>query len=160
MADASEIFESLKNRLDEVAKQLGVESVFIMRSTPTHMRVEAIGGAAERIYKVGAEGKKGKVFENTHELYCERVVNTNKPLFVKDAALDPEWDGNEDLAEFGMGNYLGYPIHDDRGNVFGTVGVLDNTVQDYSPQDKAIVESLRDAAEETLQTYLQRQSPP
>lgn len=88
------------------------------------------------------------------------VYFTNKPLFVKDAALDPEWDSNEDLAEFGMGNYLGYPIHDDRGNVFGTVGVLDNTVRDYSSQDKAIAESLPDAAEETLQTYLQRQSPP
>jgi GAF domain-containing protein len=152
MADASEIFKPIANQLDEVAATVGVESVLIMRSTPTHMRVEATGGAAEHIYQVGAEGKKGGVFETAHELYCERVVNTNAPLFVKDSASDPEWDGNEDQVEFGLGNYLGYPIHDDAGHVFGTVCVLHNQARDYSDADKALIEQLRDAAENVLQT--------
>lgn len=152
MADANEIFKPLANRLDEVAATVGVKSVLIMRSTPTHMRVEAIGGTAEQIYTVGAEGKKRDAFETVHELYCERVVNTNAPLFVKDSVLNPEWNGNEDQLEFGLGNYLGYPIHDAKGNVFGTVCVLHNEVRDYSDADKAIIERLRDEAEKVLQT--------
>jgi GAF domain-containing protein len=155
MADASEIFKHLANRLDEVAEEIGVESVLIMRSTPTHMRVEATGGPAERIYTVGAEGKKGAAFKEAHELYCERVVNTNTPLFVKDAALEPEWDGNEDQVEFGLSNYLGYPIHDAEGNVFGTVCVLHNAAREYSDQDRAIIEILRDEAEAALQLQAQ-----
>lgn len=152
MADANEIFKPLANRLDEIAATVGVESVLIMRSTPTHMRVEATGGAAEQIYTVGAEGKKKEAFETAHELYCERVVNTNTPLFVKDSALSPEWNGNEDQVEFGLGNYLGYPIHDAEGNVFGTVCVLHNEARDYSDADKEIIEKLRDEAEQVLQT--------
>lgn len=158
MANASKIFEPLAGKLDEVATTVGVESVLIMRSTPTHMRVEATGGPAERIYKVGAEGQKGGAFESAHELYCERVVNTNQPLFVKDAALDPEWDGNEDQVEFGLGNYLGYPIHDANGNVFGTVCVLHNQARDYSDADKAIIEGLRDQAEQVLQILISSSS--
>jgi len=151
MADANEIFKPLANQLDEIAAKVGVESVLIMRSTPTHMRVEATGGTAEQIYQVGAEGKKGGAFETAHELYCERVVNTNTPLFVKDSASDPEWNGNEDQVEFGLGNYLGYPIHDAEGNVFGTVCVLHNQARDYSDVDKAIIEKLRDDAEQVIQ---------
>lgn len=153
MADASSLFEHLTHQLDAVADKIGVESVLIMRSTPTHMQVEAIGGSAASIYKVGAKGKKGAAFEEAHELYCERVVNTNAPLFVKDAAIDPEWNGNEDLVEFGLGNYLGYPIHDAQGDVFGTVCVLDADARDYSQQERAAVERLRDAAEEALQAH-------
>jgi GAF domain-containing protein len=151
MADASETFESLADKLDAVAQQVGVESVLIMRSTPTHMKVEATGGPAEAIYQVGAEGKKGGAFEEAHELYCERVVNTDNPLFVKDSALEPEWNGNEDQVEFGLGNYLGYPIHDAEGKVFGTVCVLHNQARAYSSEEKAIIESLRDEAEKVLQ---------
>ncbi len=152
MANASEKFRHLAVKLDEIADAIGVESVLIMQSTPTHMRVEATGGAAEKIYTVGAEGKKGSAFVEAHELYCERVVTTNTPLFVKDAASDPEWAGNEDLIEFGLGNYLGYPIHDAQGNVFGTVCVLHNEAREYSPDEKAIIEKLRDDAEQALQS--------
>ena len=156
MAEASETFEHLAGKLDEVAETIGVQSVLIMRSTPTHMRVEATGGPAEQIYQVGAEGKKGGAFEEAHELYCERVVNTNAPLFVSDSALEPEWDGNEDQVEFGLSNYLGYPIHDEQGNVFGTVCVLHNSAREYSDDDKDVIEGLRDRVEKTLKERAQR----
>ena len=43
MADANEICKPLANRLDEIAATVGVESVLIMRSTLTPIRVEASG---------------------------------------------------------------------------------------------------------------------
>jgi GAF domain-containing protein len=151
MANSTDLFSPLQSELDQLAQTLDVQSVLIMRSTPTHMRVEATGGPAEKIYQVGAEGKKGSAFSEAHELYCERVVDTGNPLFVEDSSQDPEWDGNEDQVEFGLVNYLGYPLRDASGEVFGTVCILNDVPRTYEESDKAAIETLLDQAESILQ---------
>ncbi|MGL6235495.1 MAG: GAF domain-containing protein [Segniliparus sp.] len=150
MSDSSPQFRDLAPELDQIAKELDVRSVLIMRSTPAHMRVEATAGEAEAVYTVGAEGRKGAVFEDAHELYCERVVNTGQALFVRDSAEDPEFAGNEDEAEHGLNNYLGVPVLGPDGSVFGTVCVLDDKARDYTPEQRARLDELRAAAERAL----------
>ncbi|MGU3401636.1 GAF domain-containing protein [Brucellaceae bacterium D45D] len=144
MAKSSPAFQPIQQRLDEVARVLGVESVLIMKSTPTHMRVEASGGPQETTYAIGAEGRKGAAFEEAHELYCERVVKQDQPLFVRDSSQDAQWAGNEDEVEFGLRNYLGYPLHNRDGSVYGTVCVLHDTERDYSNAERQALEKLRD----------------
>jgi GAF domain-containing protein len=150
MAKSSAPFTPLQQRLDEVAKELGVESVLIMQSTPTHMRVEASGGPQESTYAIGAEGRKGAAFKEVHELYCERVVDNDKPLFVRDSTQEADWAGNEDEVEFGLRNYLGFPLHNADGSVYGTVCVLHNEARDYSEAEQRAVEKLRNEAETLL----------
>lgn len=150
MGKSSAPFTPLRQRLDEVAQELGVESVLIMQSTPTHMRVEASGGPQEATYAVGAEGRKGSVFEEAHALYCEHVVDNDRPLFVRDSTKEAEWAGNEDEVEFGLRNYLGFPLHNADGSVYGTVCVLHNEARDYSQAERQAVEKLRNEAQQAL----------
>jgi hypothetical protein len=41
-------------------------------------------------------------------LYREQVVNTGEPLYLPDAAVDPEWLYSDGRLQFGLGVYLGY----------------------------------------------------
>lgn len=150
VAVTNSIFEHLAQDLDDVATRIDVDSILIMRSTATHMRVEASGGVCQDIYPVGALGKKAGAYTEARELYCERVVNTARPLFVRDAATDPEWAENEDLVEYGLGNYLGYPVHDSNGNIYGTVCVLSRRARDYSDAEAALIANLRDTVEQVV----------
>lgn len=150
MARTEGIFSNLTDELDKLAEELGVESVLIMKSTDTHMRVAGSAGPQEDTYKIGAEGKKGSAFEEAHELYCERVVDRQEPLFVRDSRNEAEWSGNEDEVEFGLFNYLGYPLKDADGSIYGTVCVLDNEARDYSEEERRKVEALRDRAQNLL----------
>ncbi|MFE9581034.1 GAF domain-containing protein [Nocardia sp. NPDC006044] len=150
MSDSSARFRPIESLLEQTAAVLGVRSVLVMRSTPTHMAVEATAGGAEVHYPVGAEGKKGAAFADAQELYCERVVDNDAELFVRDSRSDPSFAGNEDEVEFGLVNYLGLAVHNPDGSVYGTVCVLDDHVRDYSPAERAQLAELRAAAERTL----------
>lgn len=151
MAHTSAIFQQVTEILDEVAQKLAVESVLIVRNKHTHLRIEGTAGPAAKIYQVGNEQRKGFAFEEQHELYCEHLLSRHLPyLFVRDSRLDPVWDGNEDQVEFGLVNYLGYPVRDAQGRLFGTVCVLHTSPRDYSDEDKAVLQRLQTEAEKAL----------
>lgn len=128
---------------DTLADQHGVDSVLIMKSTPTHMVTAASGGSARKTYTPGGAGPKS-VMPGHHKLYCEQVINTDAALLVPDAAADPEWRGNEDLVKFGFGFYLGVPVHDKSGTPVGTVCALNPS----QPGDDDALERLRESLEQ------------
>lgn len=111
---------------DALARASGVDSILIMKATDTHMVTAASGGQARETYTPGSEGPKS-VVPGHHKLYCEQVMKDNSALIVPDAASDPEWSGNEDLVKFGMGFYLGHPVHAADGTPIGTVCALHPT---------------------------------
>lgn len=151
MANTSSVFKQVAQTLDEVIRKLNVELVLITRNTPTHLQIEGAAGVAAKIYQVGMQQRKGSIFEEQHELYCEYLLNQGLPyLFVQDSRIEPQWDGNEDQIAFGLINYLGYPIRDARGKLFGTVCVLHTEPREYSDEDKAILQKLQTAVEDTL----------
>ncbi|MGQ7935370.1 GAF domain-containing protein [Paraburkholderia sp. D1E] len=150
MAKSSKIFNILQNELDRVAERLGVKSILIMSSQKRHMKVEASGGPFESVYAVGAEGKKSIAGPDVHELYCERVVESRTELFVPDSRQSAEWSGNEDEVEFGLVNYLGFPVKGRDGSIFGTVCVLHDAPRDYSAEDRESIEAIRNRVEELL----------
>ncbi|MFI5776232.1 GAF domain-containing protein [Nocardia sp. NPDC051570] len=150
MPESTERFRPIESLLQQTVDDLGVRSVLVMRSTPTHMAVEATGGVAQVHYPVGAEGRKGAAFAEARELYCERVVETDTELFVRDSRADTDFAGNEDEVEFGLVNYLGLAVHNPDGTVFGTVCVLDDHGREYTPEQRAQLRELRTAAERLL----------
>jgi GAF domain-containing protein len=137
----------IAGRLDALAERLGVKSVLVMRSEPDSMVVAATAGEATKHYTVGAAGRKAGDDTDRVPLYCERIVNTDAPLFVRDSRDDTVFAGNEDEVEFGLSNYLGVAVHDDSGAVVGTVCVLDDSPRDYTDEQRAELESLRDDVE-------------
>ncbi|TRW80311.1 GAF domain-containing protein [Mycolicibacterium sp. 018/SC-01/001] len=122
--------------LDRIARQLGVKSVLVMRSEADSMVVAGTAGEATRHYTVGGAGKKALDDQSRVPLYCERVVDEDRPLFVRDSRDDDTFAGNEDEVEFGLHNYLGVPIHNGAGDVVGTVCVLDDSSREYSDEER------------------------
>jgi hypothetical protein len=145
--DTTAALTPLASRLEQVAEQLGVKSVLVMRSEPDSMVVAATAGEATKHYTVGAAGKKAGDDAGRVPLYCERVVATDGDLFVRDSRLDDTFAGNEDETEFGLHNYLGLAVHDASGVVVGTVCVLDDSARDYTAAQRAAISQLRDDVE-------------
>lgn len=127
----------LAGRLEKIAELLGVKSVLVMRSEADSMVVAATAGEATQHYTVGAAGKKALADTAKVPLYCERVVDGDDALFVRDSREDATFAGNEDEVEFGLHNYLGLPVHDGSGQVVGTVCVLDDSARDYTEEQRA-----------------------
>ena len=142
----------LTPQLERIAESLGVKSVLVMRSEKDSMVVAATAGEATKHYTVGAAGKKAGNDPNRVPLYCERIVDTDKDLFVRDSRQDKTFSGNEDEAEFGLYNYLGRAIHDSTGKVVGTVCVLDDKARDYTTEQQAELDGLRKTVEVTIST--------
>jgi GAF domain-containing protein len=148
-ADSTPGLTGLTPELDALVAKLGVKSVLVMRSEPESMVVAATAGEASKNYTVGAAGKKAGESDRV-PLYCERVVNTDAPLFVEDSRLDATFAGNEDEVEFGLHNYLGLAVHGADGNVVGTVCVLDDQTRTYGDDQLAALETLRSNVERVL----------
>lgn len=150
VAKSSSVFDALRQDIDALAKKLGVSSILVMRSLPQHMQVEASGGRHEDTYPIGAQGKKSSLAPTGQALYCERVVNTDLPLYVKDSRLEADWAGNEDEVEFGLSNYLGYPVRGPDGEVYGTVCALHEDAKEYSAEERAALDEFRKKVEAEL----------
>jgi len=116
--------------LQALAEASGIDSLLIMQSTPTHMVTVVSAGPRRDTYHPGDAGPKS-VNPGCHKLYCEQVVNDDAPLEVRDARADPEWEGNEDLVRFGLGTYLGFPLHGPDGAVVGTLCALHHAPFDF-----------------------------
>lgn len=133
-------------KLEALAEKLGVKSVLVMRSEPDSMVVAATAGEATRHYTLGAAGEKAGGGARV-PLYCERVVDADSDLFVRDSREDATFAGNEDETEFGLHNYLGVAVHDSDGTVVGTVCVLDDVARDYTDEQRAELDRLRSEVE-------------
>jgi GAF domain-containing protein len=140
----------LAGHLEKIAEQLGVKSVLVMRSEADSMVVAATAGEATQHYTVGAAGKKALDDESRAPLYCERVVDGDSPVFVRDSRVDATFAGNEDEVEFGLHNYLGVPVHDGSGNVVGTVCVLDDSERDYTDEEREQLSALAGRVEQIV----------
>lgn len=145
--DTTDGLAALSPQLERVAELLGVKSVLVMRSEADSMVVAATAGEATKHYTVGAAGKKAGADDSRVPLYCERIVDTDADLFVRDSRTDETFAGNEDEKEFGLHNYLGLAVHDPAGNVVGTVCVLDDNARDYTEEQRQELEQLRGAVE-------------
>ncbi|SRX79141.1 GAF domain-containing protein [Mycolicibacterium parafortuitum] len=148
--DTTQALAGLSPDLDALVEKLGVKSVLVMRSEPDSMVVAATAGDASRHYTVGAAGKKAGDDEGRVPLYCERVVDTDQTLFVRDSREDETFAGNEDEVEFGLHNYLGLAVHGADGTVVGTVCVLDDRAREYSDDDLHALEELRHSVESVV----------
>ena len=148
--DTTPALAGLSSDLDALVERLGVKSVLVMRSEPDSMVVAATAGDASKHYTVGAAGKKAGDDEGRVPLYCERVVDTDETLFVRDSRQDDTFAGNEDEVEFGLHNYLGLAVHGADGTVVGTVCVLDDSARDYSDDDLHALEELRHGVERVV----------
>jgi len=127
--------------LEDIAAQTGIDSLLVMRSTPTHMVAVVSAGPRRDTYHPGDAGPKS-VNPGCHKLYCEQVVNDDRPMEIREARGDPEWEGNEDLVQFGLGTYLGFPLHGPAGEILGTICALHNQPFDFDAGQPSLRDQL------------------
>ncbi len=113
--------------VDLISDIFHVPTALIMRAHERHIEVFVRNQNAAHPYKPG-----NQEFYETG-LYCEYVMSNKNPLLMADALNDPRWCQNPWIKR-GMISYLGMPLTWPRGEIFGTICVMDTKENHYSEQ--------------------------
>jgi PAS domain S-box-containing protein len=135
----SDLITKWQGIVDLLAKIITVPAALIMKTENEHMEVLVSSKTENNPYHPGNK-------EQWYGLYCETVIKTQKELLVPNATTDAHWNKNPDI-KLGMIAYLGYPINFPDHAPFGTLCVLDNRENYFSPLHKQLMLQLRDTIE-------------
>jgi len=134
-----DIIEKWQRIVNIMSKLLHVPTGFIMKVNAPNIQIFTSNVADTNPYHAGQN------FELTG-LYCEKVMKSDNLLCVPDALKDPEWDNNPEIPA-GFIYYLGYPIHQPNGKMFGTICVQDYENNSYATDNKDLLEEFRSVCE-------------
>lgn len=130
--------------VDLVVRVAGVRVALIMSLVENDIKVAVASHSANNPYHVGErESLIGS------GLYCEAVVSSQEKLLVANALKSKRWKHNPDL-KHGLVSYLGFPIRLPGGKPVGTICLLDDKENPYSPDLVALMEKMRDLIEAQL----------
>lgn len=76
------------------------------------------------------------------DMYCDRVIRTQKTLLVKDAAQSEDWQ-NAPKFEQGMTFYLGFPLKWPDDEPFGTICLMDRQVDNDALKYRTLIEEFQ-----------------
>lgn len=144
-----EMLSSWQTIVDLLADILQVPAALIMRIHEHEIEVFCANNHPEhQTYHPGARETLG------HGLYCETVINQGTELTVANALADAHWRHNPDIA-LGMIAYCGIPLLWPNGETFGTICVLDNKQNYFSPTYRQLLYCFRSAVESQLTVVFQ-----
>lgn len=83
-------------------------------------------------------------------IFCRKIVETGQELYVRNAASDPFWDDNPEVANDGFLSYYGLPLFWPDGTPFGTICVMDFETTEYHHDYLELMSELRDLLESDL----------
>jgi len=128
-----------------IARIFKASAGFVVQYLPNEgFQVLIASEQAENPYPVGA-----KISSETN-IFCKHVVQDKSVLYIKNAALDSQWDDNPEFIDDGLKSYLGLPIIRNDGSAFGTLCIMDFDETDYPEDYLELVEHLRDIIEDDL----------
>lgn len=111
--------------LDLLGRLASVPAALVMRYTDEYLEVFVASNTE------GNPFTPNQKISNNAKHYCHEVIETGKPVLVKNALTDPKWKHSSE-AELGMTYYFGYPLKWPNGDFFGTICVLDNSDENKS----------------------------
>ncbi|PKH89248.1 GAF domain-containing sensor histidine kinase [Colwellia sp. Bg11-28] len=140
-----ELIESWNKTLAVVAKLASVPVALVMKIEKNNITVFCKNsGTSDNPYSIGnSECLSGS------GLYCEQVIKSQQILNIPNALLDENWNNNPDL-KLNMIAYLGLPIVDDSGSLFGTLCILDNKEHVFSETTIGLLEAIKQSFEVQL----------
>jgi len=136
---------------DTLAEIAGIPAALIMRLTEPHIEVTVSSQSQDNPYHPGDK----EIFKDSG-LYCETVIKRNEKLCIPDALSDENWKDNPDV-KLNMISYLGYPILLPDKKPFGTICVLDNKPNHYSPVIEKLMVKFRSLIESHLELIYMNQ---
>ncbi|MEZ8358351.1 hypothetical protein CWN98_09095 [Vibrio splendidus] len=135
----NEDVQFIKDNIDDLSRSSCLNSILVMASYRGKMHVFLSND--NKNYNAGDSSEKSNKDNKNKPLYCEKVVNSGKSLYVSNASIDPEWAENEDLKLFGLGVYLGFPIKVN-DKVIGTLCSLHDQPFDFKKGSPSVYERM------------------
>lgn len=130
--------------VDLMTELFSAPAGFIVQAVEEGYRVVIASKQKQNPYSVGG------TFAQEVNIFCKKVVNENRDLYVKHASEDRYWDDNPEVNDEGFESYLGLPIHWPNGTVFGTICVMEFQATDYHKKYIDLIKQLRELVEDDL----------
>jgi len=122
-----------------------------MRADEKEIEVFVSSANAKNPYKVG-----DKEHLEGSGLYCEYVISKQQMLNIPNALKSKQWKNNPDI-RLNMISYLGLPVNWPDGTSFGTICVLDDKENVYSPDAILLLDKMRELVESGLELLVKNQ---
>ncbi|MCG6943689.1 MAG: diguanylate cyclase [Thiohalocapsa sp.] len=140
-----DVLREWQDIINLVVRLAGVRAGLIMRIVDEDIAVLISSNTENNPYRVGDRERLAD-----SGLYCETVIKSQDRLLVVNALDSDRWNNNPDL-KYGLSYYLGFPIRFPDGNLMGTICLLDDKENAWSPEIESLMSKMRDLIEGQLQ---------
>ncbi len=120
------VLDRWQGLLDTLTEIIGVADARIVRIDGTDLEILVTARTPRNPYDRGE-----RIPFADSGLYCEHVLRSRACLWVRDSSTEPQSHASAD-AGHGMVSYLGYPIAQADGSLFGTICILDRVPRTYT----------------------------
>ncbi|TKB46238.1 sensor domain-containing diguanylate cyclase [Ferrimonas sediminicola] len=128
--------------LNMLSRVTGLPGVYLSRCDTDNMKILATSRDCPVLTRPGDRFALA-------DLYCERVIRTGAPLAVDNGWEEPHWAGGRET-QAGMISYLGLPVRQPDGCLFGTLCVYDLVPRSHIHQWRALLQSVVNIIEADL----------
>jgi diguanylate cyclase (GGDEF)-like protein len=135
--------------VDLIASICGIPTSLVMRVHTQDIEVFVSSQSVNNPYPAGYKEALGK------GVYCETVIKQHAELLIPNALMDPAWEDNPD-AKIGMISYCGLPLNWPTGEAFGTICILDNKANQYTEQQRQLLQRFQKSIEASLTILYQK----
>ena len=136
--------EKWQQTVNLLAKLFNAPAGFLVQYTQKGFQVTIASEQETNPYPAGA------IIEPEANIFCRKIVESKKPLYVSNAPIDPCWDTNPEVHDDGFVSYLGVPVFWPNGQPFGTFCVMDYKVTHYDQNYFDLIHHLKDILESDL----------
>ena len=137
-----QIVEIWQKIVDVIADLLSVPSVMINRLEPPELEIFRSNISPSNPFPSGTRMQMAGV-------YCETAAKGRQRVQIEDARKDPRW-ADSPTAKAGIFAYLGYPVFWPKGEVFGTICVVDIKENKWGSRYDNLILTFKDAIEAHL----------
>lgn len=135
------IWQELVNLMAELCH---TPAGFIVQMTQKGYQVVVANQSEQNPYPAGG------VIPTETNIFCRKVVEENKPLYVNNATQLAEWHSNPEVSNDKFNSYLGFPLYWPNGKVFGTICVMDFAITDYDDRYHRLIRHFKEMVEREL----------
>lgn len=135
------IWQELANLMAELCH---TPAGFIVQMTKNGYQVVIANKSSENPYPAGV------TLPTETNIFCRKVVEENKPLYVNNATQREEWQSNPEVSDDNFNSYLGFPLYWPNGNVFGTICVMDFKITNYDNRYHRLLKHFKEMVEREL----------
>ncbi|TKB55052.1 sensor domain-containing diguanylate cyclase [Ferrimonas aestuarii] len=128
--------------LNMLSQATGMQGAYLSRCDSKEMRILATNDTCPKAVQAG---EQFSIFS----LYCEQVMKTGRYLSVDDAWADPKW-ANSRETDAGIISYLGLPVRQPNGYLFGTLCIWAPEARPHCHQWLALMQSVVNIIESDL----------